>query len=40
MTMSDLIRTGDPEREKHVPFIDAPDRVRKGERIEVRESSG
>lgn len=36
----DLFKTADWKKEKHVPVIDAPDKVKKGETFEVKVSLG
>jgi superoxide reductase len=38
--LKDLFQTADWKKEKHVPVIDAPDRVKKGEMFKVKVSVG
>lgn len=38
--MKDLIQTADWKREKHVPVIEVPDRVKKGERFQFKATVG
>ncbi len=38
--LKDMIQTGDWKGEKHVPVIDAPDKVKKGEVVKVEVSVG
>ena len=38
--LKDMIQTGDWKGEKHVPVIDAPDKVKKGETVKIEVSVG
>jgi len=40
MDISKLIKTGDWKGEKHVPVIEAPEKIKKGEEIEITVSIG
>ena len=40
MSIKDLYQSGDWKAEKHVPVIDAPDTIKKGEAVQINVSVG